>query len=208
MRRSIPIAIIAGSLSLGSPAGAEIYKYKNKNGTVIYTDNLAQLPPEMREFYNKQREEREEKRRQLEKAVGREELERREAEAKKAELQRAQLEEAERQRRIAAIDAQLKLYQAKDKERESQKTMWQRRMKTAKDRLEKELADYKKVSEEYENIAIKPSFTLLPGEAEAMEKAKEQMMQLEAAIDKDVLEIEVTIPEEARKAGVPPGWIR
>jgi len=200
----VPLALALLPLS----ARADIYKYKNKSGAIIYTDNLGQLPPEAREFYNKQREEREEKRRQLEKAIGRDELERRETEAKRAEIEREKLEEAERARRLQAIDAQLKVWQAKDRERESSKSKWQMRMKNARDKLEKMLADFKKASEEYNSIAIKASFTLLPGEAEAMENAKKQMDALEGEIDKAILEVEVTIPEEARKAGIPPGWIR
>jgi hypothetical protein len=187
---------------------AEVYKYKKPNGSVVYTDNLAQLPPDRREFYNKQREEREEKRRQLEKAIGKEELERREAEAKRAEIERAKLDEADRQRRLQAIDQQLKVYQQKDKDKEASKTAWQQRMQQAKQTLDQALADMKQATEEYESIGVKASYTLLPGESEKMEQAKKRMDELERRIDALVLEVEVTIPEEARKAGIPPGWLR
>lgn len=205
----------ASSLSLAlafvlvSPAAlAEIYKYKKPNGQVIYTDNLADLPPERRDFYAKRKAERDLERREEEQRVGKEELERREAEAKRAELERASIADQERADRLRLIDLQLEAIKKKRLEREASREAWTQRMKAARDLLAKRLADFRAVQERHDAIAIKPSLTFLPGEAEELEKLRLEKERLEKEVDQSIEEVEVTIPEEARKAGIPPGYVR
>ncbi|MCK6552238.1 hypothetical protein L6R52_40785, partial [Myxococcota bacterium] len=187
---------------------ADVYKYKKSDGTVVYTDNLAELPPERREHYNKLKQAQEQKRAELERAIGKEELERREAEAKKAEVERAALEESERQARLRAIDAQLKSMQDKRKEREAVRESWAKRMRDARQLLDQKLAEFRATTEKFSALAMKPSHTLLPGEGEELEKLRKALENLEKDVDAAIELVDVTIPEEARKAGIPPGYLR
>jgi hypothetical protein len=195
-------------LSLPLSAAAEVYKYKKPDGTIVYTDNLNQLPADRREHYNKQREEREQKRAELERAIGKEELERRENEAKRVELERAQLAEAERQERMRAIDVVLADIQKRRSAREASREVWRQKMKTAREALEKKLAEFQALSEKANAISIQPDFARLPGQNEDLEKTKEALEKLEKEIDVLVEQVDVIIPDEARKAGIPPGWLR
>lgn len=202
------LAGVLGSLISISGARAEIYKYKSKTGSVIYTDNLSQLPAERRAYYQKVQQEREEQRKELERKFGKEEVARREVEAKRAELARAQLDEAERAKRLAAIDAQIRSYHEKDKAREASKGAWQKRVKDGQQRLQKLLAEFKAASDAHDAIAIKPLHLRLPGEAEEMERLERETARLEREVDQAIDEVEVKIPEDARKAAIPPGWLR
>jgi hypothetical protein len=207
MRRLV-VFVIACGLLVPSVAAAELYKYKKADGTVVYTDNLAQLPPERREHYNKQREAREEKRRQLEQQIGKEELERREAEAKRQELARAELAESERAQRLAEINTVLAEIQKKRAGREAVREQWRQKMNQARDNLAKKLAEFQALSDKANAIAIQPDFSRLPGQNEELEKSKEKLAKLELEVDELVTLVEETIPEQARKEGIPPGWLR
>lgn len=205
LRFSFAIGLLLAS---AGTAVADLYKYTKPDGTTAYTDQLGELPAERRAYYNKAKAEKEQRRREEESRVGKEELARREAESKKAELQRAQMDESERRQKMAALDAQIAAFQEKRRATEADRTRWQQRMKAAKERLAGLLKEFDQARETYEGLATRASFTLLPGQNEEMEKAKEKMDQLEPAIDAAIAEVEDVIPDEARRAGVPPGWIR
>ncbi len=202
---SFALALTAAS---AGTAFADMYKYTRPNGTVGYTDNLNDLPAERRAYYNKIKAEREQRRREEEQRVGKDELARRELESKRAEIQRAQIDEAERRTKLQALDAQIAGFQEKRRAQEADRARWRERVKAAKAKLQGLLAELEKQREIYENVATKANFTLLPGQSEEAEKAKEKMDELEPQIDAAILDVEETIPEEARKAGVPPGWLR
>lgn len=90
------------------------------------------------------------------------------------------------------------------------KTEWQQRMKDARVRL----ADAER---RYQDLDKKRTEALgkwggvasgrLEGRMEA-EQIAEQMKQVQKEIDDARNQLENVIPEEARKAGVPPGWLR
>lgn len=207
--RSVFFAALVGLLlSLGGTAYAQVYKYKRPDGTIVYTDNLSQLPPERRAYYNQLEEEAQKKRRELEQSIGKEELERREAEGRRQQLERAQLEEAERQQRLAAIEEVLALIRQRSKVREENKAVWKERMAAAVKKRDETYQAFLAAQEKYNGLATRAGFTLLPGQAEEMEQAKKDMERLEGELDALIQEVQFTIPEEARKAGVPPGWLR
>lgn len=189
-------------------AGAQIYKYKKPDGSVVYTDSLAQLPAERRAFYNRREEEREKKKKELERALGKEEYERQEAERAKKEIEAAKLREEERQARLAAIDEQLLRFRKRKEQREASRAQWKKRLEEATKKRDVLLAEFKEVQAKHDAIAIQPSFTLLPGQNEEREKASKRLAELEPEIDRAIEEVDVVIPDEARKAGVPPGWLR
>ncbi len=191
-----------------SGAEAQIYKYSKGDGTVVYTDNLAELPSERRVYYNERQAELEAKAREEESLLGAEEAERRRLEREKNEVAAAQLEEAERRERMAAIDAQIARYQAKKKRSDLDQKGWQRRMKSARDQLQGLLTKFRQKQAEHSGLATKANFALLPGQAKRQDQLAKELERLEVAIDAQIELVEVTLPEQARREGVPPGWLR
>jgi hypothetical protein len=189
-------------------ASAQIYKYKKKDGTVVYTDSLAQLPDERRAYYNRLEQERERQRQEQMRSLGKEEFERRENERKLEELQRQELDEQERQRRAAAINAVLEQIKERQRERDSSQSVWRNKAAEARKKVDGLLAEFNTTQETYQNLATKASFTLLPGQQQEMLELKEKVDKLEKELDLAIEYLEFGLPEEARKAGVPPGWIR
>jgi DNA repair exonuclease SbcCD ATPase subunit len=208
MRVLIVGAALLGFLFSEGLSRAEIYKYKKNDGTTVYTDNIGELPRDRREYYDKIKEEKERAHKELEQRLGKEEVARREAEAKKKELEHAQMDERERQQRMAAIDAAIKEVQAKQGAREAQREQWRKRMQDARQKLDQLLAQFKQKQEEANGIAIKPSFSWLPGEADRLDTLRKELARMEQEIDQLIDEVDNRIPEEARKAGIPPGFLR
>jgi hypothetical protein len=202
------VAAIAVSALLESAARADIYKVVNPDGTVTYTDNLAALPAERQEYYAKKRAEAEQKRQELENAIGKEELQRREAEQKRAETLRQVKAEEERKKRAAEFDAIIEDYKRRAKARDDAKAKWQGLMRMAKERLKNALLQYNKAKETWEALATKADYTLLPGQAEQRDLAKQRMVVLEKDVDVAITEVQENLPERARKEGIPPGWLR
>lgn len=102
---------------------------------------------------------------------------------------------------------------SEQEEREADlKEIWQMRVKAAR----KALAD---VEQHYRDIEHKKTILMQsiggaglsmgrqldPGEIERLEN---ELKQVQLEIDAAKQELEVTIPDEARKAGIPPGWLR
>jgi colicin import membrane protein len=203
-----PSALCVLVALVGGVARADVYKSVAADGTVTYTDNLSSLTPERRAYYAKKKEEQEEKRRELEAAIGKEEMARRDAEAKKAELAQQKLADTERARRAVELDVMIRDIEERRRARDAAKAKWGGLMKQARQRLTTALAQFKEVQEKYNNLAMKVSYTLLPGESDEKQKAKEDMERLEKEVDAAILDVDETLPEKARKEGVPPGWLR
>ncbi len=87
---------------------------------------------------------------------------------------------------------------------------WQLRMKTAKRRLDDAEYRYHALEEKKNSLAGSwggPASGHLESREEA-ERIDQEMQQVQKEIDDARNEIEHVIPEEAHKAGVPPGWLR
>lgn len=209
MKGSMQLAVTTLVLLVGVPtAEAQIYKYQKGDGTVVYTDSLAELPNERRAYYNRRQAELDAKAREEESVLGAEELERRRLEKERAALAAEALEEAERRERMAALDAQLARYKSQRQAAAADEKRWRDRMKRAREQLQNLLTQFRKKQAEHTNLAMKPDFTRLPGEADKQEILARELKTLETAIDAQIEEVEVKIPEEARRARVPPGWLR
>lgn len=208
MRRVLFSALTIFFAFTALEARAELYKFKKPDGTVVYTDNLAQLPAEKREYYNRQKQEREQKRAELEKQIGKEELERREAETTRAALAQQEMAETERAERTRAIDTVLKEIQQKRAQREAARDVWKQKMRQAREQLDKKLQEHAIASERANSIGMQADFSRLPGQNEELENLKKDLERLENEIDALALQVDETIPEQARKEGVPPGWLR
>lgn len=208
MIRGLSTAVVAALIAIPAAAEAQVYKYKKKDGSIVYTDSLAQLPSARRAYYNKLEKDRKERLKRLEKARGKDTVDKERMEAERARILKMKIEEEERQRRLAAIDAQLKAVRAKRTARTESRSKWTKRINDAKSDLKKKIAEFEKVQESYNSVAIKGGYGLFPGQQEQMQKDKKKMDALEKEIDDLNLELTVRIPEEARRAGVPPGWLR
>lgn len=208
LRCSFELLGLVLAVSVTQGARADVFKYVKGDGTIVYTDNLSDLPEDRRAMYNRKIAERERAQEELERAVGKEEVERREAEAKRQEIERQVKDEQERKQRIAAFDAQIRNYRAREQAREKGKLQWQTRMKAAKQKLEQQLAEFNQKQEEFASLATRADFTLLPGQVGQRDDLQKKLKVLEQSIDALIVEIDETIPEQARKAGIPPGWLR
>lgn len=93
---------------------------------------------------------------------------------------------------------------------EARKAEWRRKITDWKSRL----AEFEKRHQELEeerNALIRPwgTFALAsPDAREKVRKVEEEMKAVQKQIDEARNMINVVIPEDARKAGVPPGWLR
>jgi len=203
MRFALVLAFLLGG---SAEAAAEIFKYVEADGTVVYTDSLAQLPKERRIHYNKLLAEREKEAKKVRQEVAKDKEAQREAEAERARL-RAEAD-ARNAARLKAIDETIARLRAKNEARRQEREKWQARMAAVEKKLDEKLATFAKVQEEYKGLATKADYALFPGGRQKKLQLKDQLDELEQEIDGLIHELQVEIPEEARKAGIPPGWVR
>ncbi len=101
--------------------------------------------------------------------------------------------------------------ESQEEEREADlKEEWQQRMKRAKARLADAERRYHALEEKRNNLLGSwggPASGHLAGREEA-DRIDQEMKQVQKEIDAGRNEVENVIPEAARKAGVPPGWLR
>lgn len=193
--------------ALPAPAQAEIYTYTDKNGTLVFTDRLAELPLARRRYYNRKAAQQKAEAAQLEKALGKPEYERQKREAqaaKKADKRAAQAEAAQKNRALGrALSASQRRQATLDKKRD----YWQKRAKTVRGKTKALYAEYKKTKTAYEALAIKADFSLYPAQRQEKAALALRLKQLKAELQA-AIKAEAALPEEARKAGAYPGWIR
>lgn len=96
-------------------------------------------------------------------------------------------------------------------EREAElKDDWQQRMSAAKRKLAIAERRYRELEKKRDEAVLRwggPASGRTEGREEAA-RIEEQMKKVQKDIDDARNDIEVGIPDEARKAGVPPGWLR
>jgi flagellar motility protein MotE (MotC chaperone) len=99
---------------------------------------------------------------------------------------------------------------AEDQREAQEKAAWQRRMSDAKQRLAAAEQRYRELEQrrtallgQWGTQAYAPSSARVEAERLSVE-----MQGVQKEIDNARNEVDVVIPEEARKAGVPPGWLR
>ncbi len=93
---------------------------------------------------------------------------------------------------------------------QNQKEEWQNRMKAAKQKLADAERRYQDLSQKRDELLGSwggPASGHLEGREEAA-RIEQQLKQVQQEIDDTRQQIRVVIPNEARKAGIPPGWLR
>jgi hypothetical protein len=110
--------------------------------------------------------------------------------------------------------ADIEQQNAEAAEREADlKESWQTRMKLAHQRLDAAQARLDSLVQQRAELSLTVSGTTNPAlgkhpNIEGIDKLDEQIKLAQDEVDAAKKEIEETIPDEARKAGIPPGWIR
>ncbi len=90
------------------------------------------------------------------------------------------------------------------------KAQWQHRMKDAKNRLADAESRYRSLQQQRADLFAawgSPAEAPLANRQQA-DQIDQQMQEVQQEIEKARNMIDNVIPEEARKAGVPPGWLR
>ncbi|MEL6185961.1 MAG: hypothetical protein AAFU79_15155 [Myxococcota bacterium] len=197
------------SLAWPRSAEAQVYKYEKPDGTVIFTDDLAELPPERRAYYNEKEKAARERAERARARMTPEERRAEELAAERDKLMRAEMEEAARQARLREIDAFLRDWRAKQKQASDQIGFWLEKKQKAEQDLARALAKYREAQAEWSALALKKmSFSLFPGQNARFQELQESLPELEAEVDAANVYLTETLPDEARKAGLPRGWAR
>jgi hypothetical protein len=92
----------------------------------------------------------------------------------------------------------------------SARAAWQQRMKNAKQRLVKAESRYQELAQRRDELLRSwggPASGQLAGRVEA-DRIEQEMKDVQREIDEAQKDIDVVIPDDARKAGIPPGWLR
>jgi hypothetical protein len=208
MTRAVACLGLVALLVGASPAAAQVYKYRKKDGTVVFTDKLSDLPKERRAYYNRKKAKAKEKRRRARERMTPEERRAADLEAQRKKILAQELAARERRRRLEAIDAALAEYREKRSRKRQREAFWREKKAKAEARLEAALAEYREARKEWEALATRVGFSLLPGQRARKLELQEKLPKLEAAVDAANTYLTETLPEEARRAGVPPGWLR
>ncbi len=101
-------------------------------------------------------------------------------------------------------------YTREEQREAAQKAYWQQRMKEAKQRLADAEQRYREL-EQKRNDLLGRWGGVASGrlqEREEAERIRQEMQQVQHEIDEARNQVEVVIPDEARKAGAEPGWLR
>lgn len=204
----VRIATLLVAFSVGSQADAQIYKYRKKDGTVVFTDKLSDLPPERRAHYNRKAAEQKKKRERELKRMTPAERKAAELTAQREKLMAQEMAEADRQRHLAEIDKALRAWRKRKAKDEARRAFWREKAVDAQKELDEAVAAYRAARLEYEKLAIKVSFSRLPGENARLAELLKALPELEAAVDAANKRLTETLPAEARKAGVPVSWLR
>ena len=91
------------------------------------------------------------------------------------------------------------------------KTAWQERLREWKEQLADAEARYRELDKMHKEALGKWGGGVASGHLEGRAEAEgieQEMKEVQLAIDEAKNMVEKVIPEEARRAGVPPGWLR
>lgn len=104
-------------------------------------------------------------------------------------------------------------FREREAEEQDQKEEWQRRMRVAKQQLADAEQHYRELGKRKEKLLEQWGgiAALESGHFEGREEADridQEMKEAQQEIDNARNEVEAVIPDEARKEGIPPGWLR
>jgi len=174
--------LLSGMAALAVEELNYLYQWKDDRGVVNMTDSLEKVPPKYRKRAT----------RMLQPGAGKEE-------------QRS--EEPREGEQSQDLDAGTVLDQD-----EIKKAEWQQRMHAAKRRLADAEERSRQIEQRRNELASKmgSSGTSLPTQdvLNEIERLDGELVRAKIDADRARNEVEVTIPDEARRASIPPGWLR
>jgi len=102
---------------------------------------------------------------------------------------------------------------AEDKEaaENAQKEAWQARMHSAKEQLSAAISRSQELDQQYSELQKQRNpltFTYSAETQEQMARIEQEQRTTKKLIEDYQHQVDVVIPDEARKAGIPPGWLR
>lgn len=189
-------------------AEAQVYKYTKEDGSVVYTDKLSDLPAKRRARYNEKEAKAKAKAERALKRMTEQERRAHELENQRQQLMDREMADAERQKQLAALNQALESIKRTRLRLEQQRAFWREKLETGQQNLAKALDNYRRAQKEYQSLAIKASFALFPGQQARRIELERALPKLEAEVDRANAYLTETLPKKARKAGVPPGWLR
>ncbi|MBX2810339.1 MAG: hypothetical protein KTR25_00955 [Myxococcales bacterium] len=189
-------------------AQGQIYSYTLPDGSIAYTDSLDRLPPKRRAFYNRQRAEQATRQTRVQQNQTPAQRRATKRHAQRAKAAKKKQQQRRRQARQAAMQLALQQARQQTSKETQERAYWQEKKAHAKQQLDRAHNAYKVVHKEWQAIAIRAQFSLFPGEPTKRVELEKQLHRLKKEISEAQKYLSVTLPSEARKAGVPPGYLR
>jgi len=159
-----------------------LYQWKDDQGVVNVTDNLDKVPPKYRSQATQLRQ----------------------PGVNKEEQNRGDTGKGEQQQNLDAGTSQDR--------GEIEKAQWQQRMQDARRRLTVAEDQYSQIEQRRNELMSRTgsSGAALPTQEmiDEMNDLSEELARARIEVDNARKEVQVTIPDEARRAGIPPGWLR
>jgi len=188
MRRAMTMAfILVAVLSVGARTGAQegnderkayLYQWTDEQGVVHITDRLGEVPEQFR--------------------------------ARARKIEAPPKSEAGQNPGIQKDTGNVTIPQNAEGTDEARKAFWQNRVQEWKARLTDAERRYRELDQQRTELLMSwggPAYGPLENKVKA-EQMEQQMKEIQKQIDEARNMLDVVIPEEARKAGVPPGWLR
>jgi hypothetical protein len=192
--------VLAVALLDTSSPRAEVYKWVDKKGTVHYTDDPDQLPEPMRSKVLRQLEEKLNRRKKQEKRPGRRRRRDGLPNEKLPPPPDSSRSESPRTDEPDAFDEAAELAK--------QRKDWSSRATRAREqvsRIEKECEELRSKRDQSKRDAL---ILARPADREKAQKTADALKSCEEKLGKARHYLDVELPEQARRAGIPPGWLR
>jgi hypothetical protein len=195
MQCCLACAAALAIFAVWAPVSAQVYKWTDKKGTVHFTDNPEELPEPMRsEALRKLREEREKKKEQdkLRPAVPPPSVQR------PTPLPSAQ----------PAQPTQPATTSSQPASPRGTKAQWQERMSRARSRVRDLEVKCSRLESESQRGSRDSLLFARPGDREKAQRASQELKSCRESLKKAKHHLDEELPEQARRQGVPPGWLR
>jgi hypothetical protein len=202
--KNILTSILLAALFALWPADSvsEVYQWTDKKGTVHFTDDPEQLPePQrskaLRELYEKQEQEKKERK-------SRPKTPTRLKKSPVSSYPNERLPPASKKKRPAPT----KVVEPERTSQKSEKEIWQEKA----DRARKEVQDLSEKCKRLETLRDQSSRNSLvyarPGDRQKHQQAIQDLEICQKDLKEAQDYLNKNLPEEARRAGIPPGWLR